>query len=111
MSQQKSREDVLFAFAVEPERNRLTLDRYLSTYPEFAEDLIDLANEIRLVEATTSNTTEVVEDEQHKSAWASFKAAGAVQPSPRCPHCGSTDLWDDNLAFGCRSCDRILGGN
>ena len=29
----------------------------------------------------------------------------------RCPHCGSTDLWDDNLAYGCRSCKTILGGN
>jgi len=29
----------------------------------------------------------------------------------RCPHCGSRDLWDDNLAFGCRHCKRILGGN
>jgi hypothetical protein len=29
----------------------------------------------------------------------------------RCAHCGSNDLWDDNLAYGCRSCGAILGGN
>ena len=29
----------------------------------------------------------------------------------KCPHCGSKDLWDDNLAYGCRSCKAILGGN
>ncbi len=29
----------------------------------------------------------------------------------RCPHCGSKDLWDDNLAYGCNCCKAILGGN
>lgn len=29
----------------------------------------------------------------------------------RCAHCGSDDLWDDNLAYGCRSCGALLGGN
>jgi hypothetical protein len=29
----------------------------------------------------------------------------------RCAHCGSSDLWDDNLAYGCNSCSALLGGN
>jgi uncharacterized protein (DUF983 family) len=29
----------------------------------------------------------------------------------RCPHCGSKDLWDDNLAYGCNSCKALLGTN
>ena len=29
----------------------------------------------------------------------------------RCPHCGSRDLWDDNLAYGCDGCGALLGGN
>jgi hypothetical protein len=29
----------------------------------------------------------------------------------RCAHCGSNDLWDDNLAYGCNSCDALFGGN
>lgn len=29
----------------------------------------------------------------------------------RCAHCGSQDLWDDNLAYGCHTCGAILGGN
>ena len=29
----------------------------------------------------------------------------------RCPHCGSKDLWDDNLAYGCNCCGAFLGGN
>ena len=29
----------------------------------------------------------------------------------RCSYCGSTDLWTDNLAYGCNSCGVLLGGN
>lgn len=29
----------------------------------------------------------------------------------RCAHCGSADLWDDNLAYGCNGCGAHLGGN
>jgi uncharacterized protein (DUF983 family) len=29
----------------------------------------------------------------------------------RCAHCGSNNLWDDNLAYGCNSCGALLGGN
>ncbi len=26
----------------------------------------------------------------------------------RCKHCGSNNLWDDNLAYGCRDCGALL---
>lgn len=29
----------------------------------------------------------------------------------RCPHCGSKNLWDDNLAYGCNQCGALLGTN
>ncbi len=29
----------------------------------------------------------------------------------RCAYCGSNNLWDDNLAYGCNSCGVLLGGN
>jgi len=29
----------------------------------------------------------------------------------RCGHCGSSSLWDDNLAYGCNSCGALLSGN
>jgi hypothetical protein len=29
----------------------------------------------------------------------------------RCKHCGSKDLWDDNLAYGCNFCKALLGSN
>lgn len=41
-----SREDVLDAFAVEPDPNRQTLERYLRAYPDFAAELIDLSREL-----------------------------------------------------------------
>jgi len=27
----------------------------------------------------------------------------------RCGNCGSNDLWDDNLSYGCRTCGRSWG--
>lgn len=29
----------------------------------------------------------------------------------RCSKCGSNDLWDDNLAYGCNSCGAFLSSN
>lgn len=29
----------------------------------------------------------------------------------RCKKCGSRNLWDDNLAYGCNDCGAFLGGN
>ncbi len=29
----------------------------------------------------------------------------------RCPQCGSKDLWEDNLTYGCNQCDFVrIGG-
>lgn len=44
-----SREDVTFAFAVEPLHDKATLERYLRDYPEYAGDLIDLGRELSRV--------------------------------------------------------------
>ena len=41
-------EDVLLAFSVEPVHDRATLERYLSHYPQFAEDLVDMSHELRI---------------------------------------------------------------
>lgn len=29
----------------------------------------------------------------------------------RCSKCGSSDLWDDNLAYGCNNCGAFLASN
>ena len=41
-----SREDVLYAFAVEPTSGRETLERYLRDYPEYTTELIDLSYDL-----------------------------------------------------------------
>ncbi len=43
---QVSRDDVLDAFAVEPAHDRRTLELYLTRYPQFADDLVDLSREL-----------------------------------------------------------------
>jgi hypothetical protein len=43
---QPSREDVLDAFAVEPNPGRKTLERYLRDYPSYASELVDLSREL-----------------------------------------------------------------
>jgi hypothetical protein len=40
-------EDVLLALAVEPSHDKATLERYLSRYPQYAKDLVDLLSELR----------------------------------------------------------------
>lgn len=39
----------------------------------------------------------------------------AAQPTGdytgRCKRCGSANLWDDNLAYGCNDCGAFLRGN
>jgi hypothetical protein len=41
-------EDVLLAFSVEPVHDRDTLDRYLTLYPQYAEDLVHLSHDLRI---------------------------------------------------------------
>ncbi|MFK4488896.1 hypothetical protein [Bradyrhizobium sp. USDA 336] len=41
-----SREDVLDAFAVEPNHGRATLERYIVEFPQFAAELVDLSREL-----------------------------------------------------------------
>lgn len=41
-----SKEDVLDAFAAEPDLGRSTLERYLHDYPGYAENIVDLAAEL-----------------------------------------------------------------
>jgi hypothetical protein len=43
-----SAEEVILAFAVEPIHDRKTLERYLSEYPEYSEDLVDCSIELVL---------------------------------------------------------------
>ncbi|QLI80866.1 hypothetical protein HZU75_04605 [Chitinibacter fontanus] len=43
---QMTKDEVLYAFAVEDETGRDTLLRYLAAYPQFAHDLVDISREL-----------------------------------------------------------------
>ncbi|MBX7123260.1 MAG: hypothetical protein K1X42_14115 [Opitutaceae bacterium] len=72
---------VLFAFSVEPRHDRATLERYLRLYPELAEDLIDLAHELRMVEGLGPSEQVVDSDDTARAAWREYAAAA----SPKAP--------------------------
>ena len=80
MKNEELRDDVLFAFAVEPQRNRETLDQYLTEYPELASDLIDISNELRLRESQPAVNAQLIEDSDCEEAWIAFTAAKSQLP-------------------------------
>lgn len=76
MTEARDRETVLYAFAVETAHDRETLERYLSRYPELAEELIDLMSELRLGQALGSSETGADADANWEAAWQEFRACG-----------------------------------
>jgi len=77
-----SKEDVLDAFAVEPEIDRPTLERYLIDFPEFAEDIVDLAGE--LTKENVEEPASLLADEQVliNSAWNRFATGLKAAANP-----------------------------
>jgi len=76
-------EAILYAFAVEPTQDRKTLERYLRQFPELAEELIDLASELRFSEVTNPASVDSIIDSGSQAAWEEFigcepKVASAV---------------------------------
>jgi hypothetical protein len=66
------REHVLLAFAVEPSHDKATLERYLSRYPQYATDLVDLLSELRLSSEGVVPTTD--DESAAQKAWDAFTA-------------------------------------
>lgn len=85
MSNPHDREAILDAFALEPSHDRITLERYLRQYPEFAEDLIDLSSELRLANAAAPAPDGPVPDPGLEAAWQEFLAC-----KPQGAACGET---------------------
>jgi hypothetical protein len=82
MTGERSAEDVLYAFAVEPRHDRETLERYLKSYPQFADDLLDLSHELRL-SADLGPADVLAEDEaSFQAAWRQYAAIGPQGASP-----------------------------
>lgn len=74
MSGSYSPEDVLLAFSVEPTHDQATLNRYLSRYPALAEDLIDLAHELRLVQDLDGVEVAPEPEQAVQAAWKEYQA-------------------------------------
>lgn len=74
------REDILLAFAVEPDHDRATLERYLAMYPHLADDLVDLSFDLRLQRAT-AGTSAPSDEAWVEESWAAFQASSAIPAS------------------------------
>lgn len=75
-----SRDDVLYAFAVEDDLGRETLMQYLATYPEYAQDLVDLSRELA---RSISDEPMSQADEQRVGIAITRLRTGAAKLSPR----------------------------
>ncbi len=69
-----SAEEVILAFAVEPIHDRKTLERYLSEYPEYSEDLVDCSIELMLDTNHRKSVADSME-ETVENAWQRFQLA------------------------------------
>ena len=65
---QSDLEDILMRFAMEPARDRATLERYLQNYPAHSEDLVSLSMDLRLQDATV-HATAAIDEAMVEAAW------------------------------------------
>jgi hypothetical protein len=72
-----TREDVLDAFAVELDTGRVTLERYLTTYPQFAAELVDLSRELSRTIVENEKPLSNEEQAMLDNAWARHVRAGS----------------------------------
>ncbi|WP_395443940.1 hypothetical protein [Caulobacter sp. UC70_42] len=68
-------EDVLDAFAVEETDAKATLDRYLTAYPQFAGDLIDLSRELLRADQPVDTELSPADVAKIDAAWIKHAAA------------------------------------
>lgn len=73
-------EEVLLAFSVEPQHDRVTLEHYLSQYPEHALALVDCSIELMMDASQSDEEVQVSSDLVVDQAWRQFQAAmGSAQ--------------------------------
>lgn len=70
----RSEEEVLLAFSVEPTHDRKTLEKYLTDYPEHTKALIACSIEL-MVDATRSLETVATSEKAVDQAWQRFQSA------------------------------------
>lgn len=73
-------EEILLAFAVEPQRDSATLERYLKAYPHLADQLIDLSLDLRLQHAT-EEITAPTDEAWVEASLAAFREASSARAS------------------------------
>lgn len=78
-SQPMTRDEVLYAFAVEEDGGRDTLMRYLTAYPQYAYDLLDLSRE--LVHPVLDEPFSAADEQRVSAAVARFRG-GIVKQAP-----------------------------
>jgi hypothetical protein len=74
-TQKPTREEILDAFSMEAEHGRLTLERYLGAYPEFAADLVDLSRELARSELNDDGPLSPRDEALIEAAWRGHEAA------------------------------------
>ena len=74
MTKPNDKEAILYAFTLEAADSKGVLERYLKKYPELAEDLVDLASELRLGEVLETSSTNPIPDPGGEAAWKEFLA-------------------------------------
>jgi len=73
-------EEVLLAFSVEPQHDRVTLEHYLDKYPEHALALVDCSIELMMDATHSGEEVQVSSDQVVDQAWQQFQAAmGSAQ--------------------------------
>lgn len=78
-----TREEVLDAFAVEPQHDRTILERYLKQYPEYASELVKLSREVSRNIESDQNPLSAHEDRLINDAWLRhmpFETKSATDP-------------------------------
>ncbi|MEX2170731.1 MAG: hypothetical protein WD851_15550 [Pirellulales bacterium] len=79
MSDERLKEDVLYAFAVEPQHDQKTLEHYIQQHPEFTEDLIELSFELRLSATLGLSEVAAEADARSEHAWQEFVACAPAK--------------------------------
>src|SRR5258707_73167 len=74
MSKPNDKEAILYAFAIEAEIDKGALERFLKKYPELADEVLDLASELRLGAVLESTPTTAIPDPSAEAAWKDFLA-------------------------------------
>ena len=95
-----------FGIEIAEEYDAGNLDQWLAS----SENLIDIFKKMAKLRSNTELRLQRLQEQVDR-----FPDLRTPEPTGhftgRCVHCGSKDLWDDNLAYGCNCCKALLGTN